>query len=405
MDINNKYTYLDIVKLRDYLDESMIVSNSDPINKARVRKSDKNSGQSVFNDDGILSEKIFGIEQDMDNLDKIGWIDFKGIYVFNPIYFERLQKVFKKKKFIEMISYDKNITADGRIIDYNEEEKTASDLNQYPVKNIGLLEFKDRFLELMKEEVLDQQKSTPEYRTLIHAYLDGTLFIDCFPIFSPKLRPADVNKDTKDYRFSEVNSLYNFLVAHSNALKFEMDDSDIDFGENRLQLLNLQFEVQMDVYRLFLYIVDGMLKDKSGVIRKSIVGSRVNFSARNVISPRPKNKINEVSMNYKTFAILYETLLINLVHRIKKLPYNKSRKWVRDRQTHFDSELYSYMNELINNFEGGMKIILNRNPSISTNSIHLCTIKEVKPDFDDVTLGVSNNIIGGMGGEITITFN
>jgi len=32
-------------------------------------------------------------------------------------------------------------------------------------------------------------------------------------------------------------------------------------------------------------------------------------------------------------------------------------------------------------------------------SIHRCVIKEVKEDFNDLTLGVSNNILGGMGAE------
>lgn len=388
------YTYLENFKFRDEFDPKMVVSNPNPID---TQMSKKTKPASRFSEDGILSEKIFGPEQEMENVDIMGWIDFEGIPLINPLHFERLSKLFRKSKFVEMISYDKNITANGKIIDYTEEEIEKS--KDFPTKNIGLFEFKDRFLEILRDETRPELKNSKEYRTVLNAYLNDTLFTDCFPVFSPKLRPAEVNPSSKDFRFTEINTIYNFLIAHTNAIKEELADPEISFEENRLQILNLIFQAQMDLYQIVLYVIDNMLKEKSGFIRKNIIGSRINFSARNVITPEPNNGINEVSMNYITFARLYRPLLINLVYHAKHLDFNSAERYVSDRTTHFDPELYSYMNELVHKTEGGMHIILNRNPSISTSSINICRIKEVKPEFEDVTLGVSNNILAGLGAD------
>jgi len=58
------------------------------------------------------------------------------------------------------------------------------------------------------------------------------------------------------------------------------------------------------------------------------------------------------------------------------------------------------MNELIKKTKGGgCTFLLNRNPTISIGSILYLKIGKVKPDYDDVTLGISNNLLAVLSGD------
>ena len=57
------------------------------------------------------------------------------------------------------------------------------------------------------------------------------------------------------------------------------------------------------------------------------------------------------------------------------------------------------MNELIKNTKGGIKAILNRNPSISVYSIGIMTIVGVTADPENYTMSVSNLILAGLGAD------
>jgi len=256
-----------------------------------------------------------------------------------------------------MISYDKKISANGKIRPLTDEDKEMK--GSFPHQNMGLKMFKDHFMQLMRDDVPTPMKRTQEYRAILNAYMNGTLFVDCFPIFSAKLRPGQVTKD-REFRFSEINNYYNFLIKHSNEIKAELGSELFDDDNVQLQILNLNFNLQMDAYNIVTTVINDMLKDKSGVFRKLISGSRINFSARNVIGPEPSNRIDEVSMNYVTFAKLYEPLLINLVKHARGISFNDANLFVHNAQNHFSKELYRYMCELVEKTRGGMHIILNR---------------------------------------------
>jgi len=123
------------------------------------------------------------------------------------------------------------------------------------------------------------------------------------------------------------------------------------------------------------------LKAKEGRMRGNLLGKRVNFSARTVISPDPMISINEVgvpesiaqeltipmhitSMNMKTIRALFRDNRINYVtrpdgRRIKVLPENKkdileslTKDWVVDRQ-----------------MQEGDVVLFNRQPSLHRISI------------------------------------
>lgn len=402
-------TYVKQIKFRELMErdgKKAIIRSSQPI--AQSATHGKNHSKKVFTDDGIFSETIFGNAQDPKNLGRIGWIDFKGIYIINPIYYDRLASLLMKRRFEEIISYEKRINLDGKILTEQEENELNEKENanrrarhkekNYKFKNIGLIGFRKHFLEIMQKYVTPAKKNDSEsYRVVMQAYFDGLLFIDCLPVFSPALRPGQFTQSDLTFRFPRINNTYNFIIEHSNEIKDLLKEHP--FEDVKLQVLDLYNKLQEDCYTLVQMIIMDNLKDKSGIFREYIAASRVNFSARNVIVPDSANRVNEVTFNYRTFANLYEELLINLIHKTKQFTYQESRIFVKKYQNVFNADLYACMIELVEKTPHGLYIILNRNPSISINSIHLMKIRTITKDINNVTLGLSNNVLAGFGAD------
>lgn len=357
--------YLDFLNFNDIFDPTKVIKNANPVKDKK------------FDDDGVYSERIFGKNQDTDNIDVLGWIDFGGYYIVNPIGFERLKKIFGNAKLNKIISYDRKTDKDGNLeeVEYEFEDQS-----------IGLIEFKERFLELLEKYGNKERK---EYQTVLEMYEKDVLFIKYFPVFSAKLRPAMITETT--LIFDDINNIYNFLIAYTNDIKEIVGDDDEE--DVKLLKLPLLYQMQMYAYEIVNDIINNFLKGKKGCFRKIVVGSRVNFSSRNVIIPAPEGKMCDVEMPYKTFLELYKFPLLNLVSRAEGITFNEAHKLFMKSVTEFNPKMYRYMNELLNKTEGGLQILLNRNPTISIGSIMLLNIGRIKDNYNDLALSLSNNIL------------
>ena len=69
-----------------------------------------------------------------------GWIKLHGYYIIQPIFFRMLKSIMGNQ-LNEIIEFDKEITRDGLLVD----KKSKSN----PFKGIGLIEFKERFDEIL----------------------------------------------------------------------------------------------------------------------------------------------------------------------------------------------------------------------------------------------------------------
>lgn len=363
-----------LLKKRD-LSKLPVVTNPESIDK----KGD-------FNSDGIFSEKIFGPDSDPDTItaEAIVYLGDNN-FILNPLGYARVKKLIGNKRFQEIINTEKPIDENGNVIE------PEDDRNSY----IGLVEFRKRFLQVLREEVKRDKRKTKDYNRVVQWYLSDLLFQNYVVVFSPKLRPATVNKATKTFRHSEINKEFNLLIAHSNNLK----DLDENYTDNsvELQKLNLLSKIQDDSNKISERVINENIKGKGGTIRKLLMGSRIGFSARSVIVPGPELKLNEIRLNYKIFLEIYKPLLANLINLSEGVSLTKAEEILNRAGDVFDEKVYKYMMELINKTENGMRIILNRNPSISESSVQILKIKEVSRDFDSAVCAISNNILAGMG--------
>ncbi|QPI16996.1 DNA-directed RNA polymerase beta' subunit [Staphylococcus phage vB_StaM_SA1] len=340
-----------------------------------------------FTEDGIFSEKIFGPDSDVDNITNEAIIDLGNNFIITPLGYDRVKKLIGRKRFAEIISSEKPIDENGNVIE------PEDDHNSY----IGLVEFRQKFLKIIKEEVKRDKRKSKDYNRVVQWYLNGTLFQNYVTVFSPKLRPATVNKATKTFRHSEINKEFNLLIAHSNSLK-DLDEHYTD-DSVELQKLNLLNKIQDDSMNIYERIVNENIKGKMGTIRKLIMGSRVGYSARSVIVPAPDLRLNEIRMNYTIFLEIYKPLLANMMYVTENIPLPKAEEILSKALDNFNPKVYKYMNELVNKTEGGMRVILNRNPSISESSVQILKIKDIIKDIDSAVVGISNNILAGMGAD------
>lgn len=341
----------------------------------KVVTNSKDFENKKFTEDGIYSESLFGNYQD-DGYQR-GWIDFGDYYIINPLMFGFLKKVIPKLPRI--IKKELNVDLVGNTLD-----------NDNELDNIGLIEFRNNFNEYLEKY---GDTTIPEWK-LISDNRD-VLFINKFPILPIKLRPGILVNNV--ITSSKVNKLYNFVIQYSNELK----NSDAEI-EGELNINNLMYNLQTYANSILKTIIDISIKKKKGWLRSKIMGSRLNYSARNVIGPLVLEDgllLEDVAMPYKTYLELYKKQLINMVVKIKGVNYIKANLFWWKSTLYFNEEMYKYMVELNTKSKHGQYILLNRNPTINIGSILRLRIKIVKNSYNDNTLQISNNILSSCNGD------
>ena len=388
-----------------WFDPKMIITNPEGIDQ-KTKK---------FKPDGVFSDKIFG-SLDNDNLaykcecgaykgeffkgklcpncstevkftepmlQRTGWIDLGEKYVISPLFYRFLEKLSRKKMLQNMLDYEAVLDIDGNVANQGDED------DKNPYKNIGLDSFRENFDEIL-QFLYDNAttKSKDELMSLLSNNRDK-IFINRMPVYTTTLRPALMIKDT--LKFDEVNNFYNLIIRNSNLIKTEVDNDIVN--------LPLLFTIQVEANKIFDKVLEN-IKGKDGFIRNNMVGSRINFSSRNVITPLPKNyKLDDVVLPYLTFLELYKFHIINILGKVKNISIVKATNIWYESTTKFSKEVYSIMEDILKKTKGGCKILLNRNPTIAIGSILCLNIAGVKSDYTDLTLGVNNVILSLLNGD------
>lgn len=394
----------EFVDLESLYDPNRVISNPQPLTK------DKS-----FSDDGLFSERLFGksnSDSDMLSyscecgkykgkflrgymcdecktevkfqepmLEKLAWISLGKYHIINPVFYYEIAKFTGgAQKLNKLLSYDKKIDKDGNILD---EEKGEYD-------NIGLVYFKENFFE--GERIIDYlyKNSKYKHKDVVYNLLmehQEKVFLNHIPVFDTLLRPASVTyKDKPVFKFDEINNSYNFIIKLANMINKESKDFDL------VVLPNL-FNIQNKAILVFNKIIEN-LAGKSGFIRSSILGSRLNYSARCVITPMEAGwDITDIVFPYIAFVELYSFQLINMLSKLKKISMLEAQRIVFEAQANFNQEVYNLCLELVKKTKHGLMVITNRNPTIARGSIQLLRIADVKKDISDLTVSLHNCVL------------
>jgi len=327
------------------------------------------------------------VKHNFTDIRKTGWLVSENYDLINPLLYLFIAKIIGPTNLENIIKFVKDIDKDGNFCD-SEEERLKN-----PYANIGLIDFKENFDEILDYFYnLKKDHSKKDIYDFIKENRDN-IFINKIPIYSTVLRPVMIIHNKISY--SDINKKITLLV--STVLSLNKKQNVID--RKLIRVLPNLYQSQIIMNEIFIMNINE-IGSKDGHIRSNLLGNRINFSARQVIGPNPEiYKINEVRVPYIVFLEMYHYHIVNLLCKIDGMTVIEAENRWHKSLTKFDNRIYQIMEYLVKNTKNGMRKMLNRNPTISYGSMLTCKIVEVKKDFDDLTLSISNNILGLLEGD------
>jgi DNA-directed RNA polymerase beta' subunit len=375
------------------------------------------SEQKQFNDAGIFSKRIFGsldskneyscdcgkyvgkvyegiecsecktrVELIEANINKIGWIDLgEESYLIKYVSYMMLEKVIGKENMRNIIHVPNTITIEGNL-DLNEIQNLQNSDPEKKYWYIGIQEFKNRYAEILTYyHELHEKKEKDHFEFLEDS---DDVFTNKIPVISVVLRP--VMRTDEGLKLDEINNTYINILKNVKILR--------DKTENTELIKNITIETIQSLYFQLSEEILENIKSKAGLIRNQIMGTRVNFSARNIISPaRAGYKIDEVILPYLTFLNLYKYEIMNIISKVKNIRYTDAQKIWYQASLKVDEEIYMIMQKMITDEE--IAILLNRNPTISYGSILYLRVAGIKKDYEDLTTSIHNTILSPLAGD------
>lgn len=238
-----------------------------------------------FHEDGLFSEAIFGPVGSIDRRRIFSFIDLYTKVIHPSILRIILQLDRKVEKFIsteESFILDDNgrleIVARGGVTGMTQFIKLFS-----KIKFRGETDARDKLIKLIKRE-----------------YKKGTIFVDKVPVIPPDLRPAILGEDG-NWMIDGLNDMYLAVMRRATQVRSS--------GTGPLKEL-LNYALQTSVSEHDNYVRTKISK-KQGIIRSQMLGKRVDFSGRAVISPGPDLKLGEIGLPLRMAVGLFEPFILH----------------------------------------------------------------------------------------------
>lgn len=239
-----------------------------------------------FHAQGVFSEAIFGPLGSLDRRKRFSFINLKT-KIIHPSILRILTRLDRKVlEFISTKGYFK-ITPAGEL---KRAEKGLTGLSTF-IEEFPKITFRgesperEKFIELVGQE-----------------YKKGNIFIDKIIVIPPDFRPAYQDKEDT-WVIDILNNIYVGIIRKSQQLK------SITVGE---MFDILSYSMQQAVVDHDNFIRDKIGK-KRGLVRSQLLGKRVDFSGRAVITPEPKLKSDQVGVPLRIAVKLFEPFVIHVL--------------------------------------------------------------------------------------------
>lgn len=284
------------------------------------------------------------------DLSIFGWLKINNpeFKLIQPLMYRKISTFLGSVNNIldSIINFKKDMTLDG---EYKPIE--GFDYKKQPFYGIGMVEFYNRFDEIMAY-YLKKKKNKKELYNQIMMDKDK-IFVTTIPVYSALLRQVFFTDE--DFSYTKIDKYYNSIFGNINKL-----NEETEVNHNNLAKVNKNlYKAQINLNNAFEFIFNN-LTEKEGLIRRNVLGGRINYSARTVIIPNAKLKSYQVGLPYVAFLELYRETIINLLVKLDGYDYSEAvNKWY-DAYRDFDSKVYKLIEYIIKH--GKPKILLNRNP-------------------------------------------
>ncbi len=241
-----------------------------------------------FNQDGLFSERIFGNLESQERRKTFSYIDLYT-KIIHPSALKIILQLNRKIDLFISASENFTLNANGDLIQDPDGELTGLSkfIEIFPdIKFRGETETREKFIKLLHK-----------------SYKEGTLFIDKIPIIPPDFRPAFQEEDG-NWMIDKLNDVYQSMIRKAIQVR-SSGDSGILFD-----LLSYGLQLAVVEHDKF---IRTKVEKKNGLIRNQMLGKRIDFSGRAVITPGPGLKINEVGVPFRIAVNLFEPFIMHVL--------------------------------------------------------------------------------------------
>lgn len=321
-----------------------------------------------------------------DDVTIFGYMVLKEAYrIIHPNLFRSLEAFIGVNCLNRIIEPEINVDQDGRIIETEPTKKKKDE----PFKGIGLIEFRNRFEEIMSFYL----KKFPNKR---HYYNDimsnkNIVFTCTIPVYSALLRPSKLDTTGGGgLKYEVTNENYNLL----SALVYRCNDDRLHINRKKKEKYQLMYDIQYQFNEIYAELKE-VLAHKKGDLRSSL-GGRYSFSARCVIKQGTDLKPDQVRLPYHALCELLQQVIINILQKSYNFLYADAyKKWYKAQIT-FDQVVYDIIDGLIKASPEGLDVLINRNPTINFGSILAVKVIGINMDY---TMSVSLQVLKIMGAD------
>jgi DNA-directed RNA polymerase subunit beta' len=250
--------------------------------------------------------------------------------IFSNDYNFRLDflKSINSLKTIKPLKED-NLLEDENILVENyfktSNRKHGAELIQAKLSNLNLKEEIDKSrLDLLKKSPFKRERGKLRIRVL-ESFLSTNsnpswMILSILPVIPPGLRPM-IQLEGGRFATSDLNELYRKIVMRNNRLGrvFDINAPDVIVRSEK-RLLQEAVDALIDNGRRGDKILDpnnrpfkslaDAIEGKQGRFRQNLLGKRVDYSGRSVITVEPKLKLHQCGLPYEMAIELYKPFLI-----------------------------------------------------------------------------------------------
>lgn len=316
-----------------------------------------------FNQNGLFSEKIFGAEGSLDRSKRFSFIQL-STKVLHPTLFRHIIRL--ERKIEKWLSTEQSfkITDDGSIV---EDDDGVT----------GIASFIESFPKIKWRAGSTQRELF--IKGIEQNYKNNTLFIDKIPVLPPEVRPY-FEDEAGQQTYDELNTVY------INILRKSFQINSAGSSGQFFDLLNWGLQLAINEHDKY---IKHKIEKKQGLIRGNMLGKRVDFSGRAVITPGPQLNINEVGVPLRMAVQLFQPFLLHYILFSKRYPYKQElekevleymdaeltvdtiQKLCKAIKNHDDipENLYQLIFDAINIVMKDRVVILKRDPALHDGSL------------------------------------
>lgn len=217
-----------------------------------------------------------------------------------------------------------------------------------------------------------KKKKLTKRLKIVEAFLESDnkpewMILDVVPVIPPELRPL-VPLDGGRFATSDLNDLYRRVINRNNRLKrlLELGAPDIII-RNEKRMLQEAVDAMFDNGRRGRAItgtngrplksLSDMIKGKQGRFRQNLLGKRVDYSGRSVITVGPHLKLHQCGLPKKMALELFKPFIYSKLESRGLASTIKSAKKMVERE---DLVVWDILEEVVREYP----ILLNRAPTL-----------------------------------------